>query len=60
MSTLEALIQTGFDLSWKDEEEGTVHVRCSQCDAMVIQGIPCHERGCPHGRRKSRVEEVAQ
>ncbi len=21
---------------------------CDQCSAMTIQGVPCHERGCPN------------
>jgi hypothetical protein len=32
----------GFDIS-----EGR-HVRCSQCQAMVINGHACHETGCPN------------
>jgi hypothetical protein len=28
-----------------------VRVRCSQCEALVINGIACHETGCPHDRR---------
>lgn len=22
-------------------------VRCDNCEALVINGVPCHERGCP-------------
>ena len=25
-----------------------VSVRCSQCEATVIYGCPCHEHGCPN------------
>lgn len=25
-----------------------VSVRCSQCDALVVNGTPTHERGCPN------------
>lgn len=32
--------------------EGAVKVRCSQCDALVIQGVACHEPGCPNRRHR--------
>ena len=32
----------GFDNST------TARVECSQCSAMVINGVPCHERACPN------------
>lgn len=45
---LDALIAQGFDRSTLDEEEGTIRVRCSQCAALVINGMACHETGCPN------------
>lgn len=36
----------GFDLS--RNTEGGYRVRCSQCEASVINGIACHEAGCPN------------
>ena len=39
----------GFDQS--SQEGATVHVRCSQCAALVINGVPTHEHGCPNSRR---------
>ncbi len=50
MSRLELLNARGFDESWLDTSEvpNPVHVRCSQCDAVVINGIACHETGCPN------------
>jgi NAD-dependent SIR2 family protein deacetylase len=41
--------QQGFD-------EAHVHgdyvkVQCSQCQASVINGVACHERGCPNEKR---------
>jgi hypothetical protein len=39
----------GFDKSHVDD--GTCRVQCSQCEALVIQGVPCHETGCPNQRR---------
>ena len=41
----------GFDESYYDRKERALRVRCSQCQALVIQGLPCHERGCPHERQ---------
>jgi hypothetical protein len=38
----------GFDLTEYDFHEGHYHVRCSRCQAVVINGVPCHERGCPN------------
>lgn len=23
-------------------------VKCDQCEALVINGVPCHEQGCPN------------
>ena len=41
-----SLIKLGFDLTTYDEETGNFSVQCSQCEALVIQGVPCHEHGC--------------
>jgi hypothetical protein len=40
------LDQLGFDDSTQDGDVLTV--KCSQCAAAVISGVPCHEIGCPH------------
>lgn len=40
------LRSAGFDLSYKTPEG--YRVRCSQCEAMTIQGVPIHEKGCPN------------
>ena len=37
----------GFDKSYITEEGG-VRVRCSQCEACVINGLAAHEHGCPN------------
>jgi len=29
-----------------------VYPRCSQCEVLVIQGIACHEQGCPNETRE--------
>lgn len=40
----------GFDLSTYDRSDGYYRVRCSQCQACVVNGVPIHERGCPNER----------
>jgi hypothetical protein len=48
----ESLLEQGFDRSriTVDDEgiEDGVRVGCSQCEALVINGVACHETGCPH------------
>ena len=44
--TTEELEALGFDES-EPSEDGYLRVRCSSCEALVIQGVPCHEGGCP-------------
>ncbi len=41
----------GFDLSEYDRSDQRWRVRCSQCQALCINGIPTHEIGCPNQRR---------
>lgn len=36
----------GFDRS--SVSDGHVHVACSQCQALAINGVACHESGCPN------------
>lgn len=43
--TLQNLRRAGFDLSYRSAGGG-YRVRCSQCEALVINGVACHERGC--------------
>jgi hypothetical protein len=43
------LKEEGFDESLL--ECGVVFVKCSRCAAAVIQGVACHERGCPNVKR---------
>jgi len=49
--TTQELKRLGFDLSSKPRGEGYCDVKCSKCNAMVINGKPCHERGCPNEKR---------
>lgn len=52
--TLKQLIDYGFDTSehfndhTHDDDQGYNKAGCSQCQVMVINGIPCHETGCPN------------
>lgn len=48
MTTLETLRFKGFDESYNVRFTSTYKVKCSCCSAMVINGIPTHERGCPN------------
>lgn len=40
----------GFDRS-EAAEGGYIRVRCSQCAALVVNGVACHETGCPNAPR---------
>jgi hypothetical protein len=48
---LEQLHELGFDKSESIQPDNGVpcnFVSCSQCDALVINGTPTHETGCPN------------
>ena len=49
---LQQLKDRGFDMSEKGEN-GVCLVQCSQCEALVISGVACHEQGCPNERKGS-------
>lgn len=53
---IESLIEHGFDESYA-KEDGTVKVRCSQCQALVINGFSCHETGCPNASKSHDYED---
>lgn len=38
----------GFDRTYASDDGVGVRVGCSQCQASVINGIACHETGCPN------------
>lgn len=38
----------GFDRSRAVPFEQGAEVGCSQCEALCINGVPCHESGCPN------------
>lgn len=46
------LRRRGFDRSRTIPFGGGVRVGCSQCVALVINGIACHEHGCPNQQRE--------
>lgn len=47
--TSERLRRQGFDKA--HVSNGSVSVGCSQCQALVINGLATHERGCPNQKR---------
>ena len=57
MSRVKRLREQGFDKSRAIPFETGWHVKCSQCEALVINGTPCHERGCPNKPRESEDDE---
>lgn len=53
-ATIAELHRRGFDLSRAVPFERAAIVQCSQCEALVINGHPSHERGCPNKPRECR------
>ncbi len=47
----EVLRKMGFDETTYDRSTGYYRPKCSCCQALVIQGMACHERGCPNQPR---------
>jgi hypothetical protein len=47
----------GFDDATHVPGTRRYRIRCSQCAALVINGIPCHERGCPNEPRETEEED---
>lgn len=46
------LRRRGFDETTYDRGSGYYRPRCSQCQVLVINGVACHETGCPNERRQ--------
>ncbi len=42
------LIELGFDTSTAKR------VGCSQCQVMVVMGVPTHEQSCPNARQECK------
>ena len=61
---LEDVLSRGFDRSTMIGRDDAgrfckgVRVRCSQCDAVVINGIACHERTCPNEPREDADDDT--
>ena len=51
-----ALRAEGFDRS--TDEGKLVHVACSSCEALVLNGTACHEHGCPNTTHHETEEET--
>lgn len=53
----------GFDQSYalRRDDSGrftrTIRAKCSQCEALCINGVACHETGCRNVLRNSFDEE---
>ena len=45
---LKELKALGFDSSYHILFTKRFHIGCSQCEALCINGVPCHEQGCPN------------
>lgn len=51
---LAQLIARGFDDAYIVEDGSAICPKCSQCEALVINGLATHEAGCPNARRECR------
>lgn len=56
VSQIARLRAQGFDRSEAIPFETAWKVRCSQCQALVINGVPTHERGCPNIQKGERED----
>jgi len=45
--------RVGFDKA--HVEDGYCVIGCSQCQARVINNIPCHEEGCPNAHNTAHA-----
>ena len=50
MGYLDTLRINGFDDSFHIPFTKTYKIRCSCCAALAINGVACHETGCPNQR----------
>lgn len=48
------LKKDGFDKCSYDRSNKQWRIGCSQCEALVINKIACHEIGCPNGKKVKR------
>jgi len=57
VSYLESLRRRGFDLSEHIPFTNRFRPRCSQCEALAVNGVATHETGCPNERAARRQED---
>ncbi len=48
MNAIRSLVAWGFDDSHPSGDGTHVTVACSQCEALVLNGVALHELGCPN------------
>lgn len=56
-SVVQGLCAKGFDASKVIPFERRWRVKCSQCETLVVNGVPTHETGCPNTPRDVDKEE---
>ena len=49
---------SGFDLSYAVPFERGAVAKCSQCEALAICGVACHETGCPNAMHECKGCDV--
>jgi len=54
MTYLQTLRKLGFDRSRHVPFTKQYVAACSHCEALAIQGTPCHETGCPQAVHECR------
>lgn len=54
MSVLARLRANGFDESYNIPFTKTYKIRCSCCAALAINGVACHETGCPNQKHECK------
>lgn len=42
----------GFDLTTNLPFTNQYRLGCSACETLAINGVPTHERGCPHAKHE--------
>ena len=42
---------------WTKREAGKMLIRCNQCEAAMINGVFCHETGCPNSKKRWNAEK---
>ncbi len=52
LAVVRSLRRQGFDET--KSSPASIRPKCSQCQALVIQGVACHETGCPRSRPRRR------